>query len=127
MAKRSPRKRKAESTGELQRMGGKEERVSQVGRARARVETKEARGEERLDLAPGPGTDELLRGPKGRRRARPGKRVSRKPRAGPSRLEPEDKVTTDRSDSLTAKLERQPKEQLPRDPGEPPASGEVPD
>lgn len=83
--------------------------------------------DERLDVAPGTGTGELLRGLKRARRARPGKRVSRKPRAGPGRLESEDKATTDRSDSLDANLERQPKEQLPRDPGEPPAEGEFPE
>jgi hypothetical protein len=127
MAARRSRKRATDSTGELQRMGGKEERVSRVGRARANVETREARGEERFDVAPGPGTGELLEGSKGPRSARPRKRVSRKARAGPSRLEPEDKVATRRSGDLAAKLRRQPREQLPRDPGEPPAAGEVPD
>jgi hypothetical protein len=127
MAPRRSRRRLADSTGELQRMGGKEERVSRVGKVRADVETREARGEERFDVAPGPETGELLQGSKGPRRARPGKRVSRKPRAGPSRLEPEDKVVTGRSGSLSAKLRRQPQEQLPRDPGEPSAAGDVPD
>jgi hypothetical protein len=127
MAARRSRKRAADSTGEFQRMGGKEERVSSVGKARAAVETREARGEPRFDVAPGPETGELLQGSKGPRRARPGKRVSRKERAGPSRLEPEDKVTTRKSGALSAKLRRQPREQLPRDPGEPPAAGEVPD
>jgi hypothetical protein len=127
MATRRTRKRRADSTGELQRMGGKEERVSRVGKARADVETREARGEERFDVAPGPRTGELLQGSKGSRRSRPVKRVSRKPRAGPSRLEPEDKAKTGRSGALSAKLRRQPAEQLPRDPEEPPEAGEIPE
>jgi len=127
MATRRTRKRPADSTGGLQRMGGKEERVSRVGKARADVETREERGEGRFDVAPGPGTGELLQGPKGSRRARPGRRVSRKPRAGPSRLEPEDKVRARRSGSLSAKLRREPRAQFPRDPGEPPEGGEIPE
>jgi hypothetical protein len=99
-------------------MGGKEERVSEVGRARAREEAEEARGVEHFDIVPGPRSDELLRGPKGRRTARPVRKVSRKPRAGPTRLEPEDKITTRQNSSLTAKFQRQPKEQIPRNPGE---------
>jgi hypothetical protein len=70
-------------------MGGKEERISEVGSARARVEKKEARGETRFDEAPGPSSDQLLRGSKGPRKAKPHRRVSRKRRARPSELEPE--------------------------------------
>ena len=55
-------------------MGGKEERTSEVGRARARVERREAAGEARFDIDPGPTADELLHG-----RARRRRRVSRKP------------------------------------------------
>lgn len=122
MANRRSRKRAERSTGELQKMGGKEERVSEVGRAHEDAEQAEARGEERFDVSPGPETDELLEGPKGPRRARPGRKVSRKPRAGPGKLEPEDRTTTDRSGALEAKIRRQPKEQLPRDPGEAPTA-----
>lgn len=58
------------------RMGGKEERVSQVGRARAKGR-------------PEPSTDELLHGEKGSRGAGPYAARSRRPRGGPSGLEPE--------------------------------------
>lgn len=127
MARRQTRKRASRSTGELQKMGGKEERVSSVGRERQRVEEREARGEARFDIDPGPGSEDLLLGPKGVRSARPGRKVSRKPRAEPGRIEPEDRTTSRQSDALERKLKRQPGEQLPRDPGEPPAAGEVPD
>src|ERR1043165_7590587 len=79
----------------LQAMGGKEERVSIVGRARAEAERSEELGEARFDLAPGPGSDELLHGhrrpasqeskTKLRRR-----KVSEEPRGGPVGPEPED-------------------------------------
>ena len=79
----------------VQRMGGKEERTSRVGRVRAVVERREAEGEPRFDFAPGPSTDELLHG-SGRRPApgdadRPRRSVSAKRRGGPRGLEPEDK------------------------------------
>src|SRR5687768_15983718 len=76
----------------LQKMGGKEERVSTVGAARARVERAEERGEARFDEAPGPSAERLLQPDKGRRKARPHQRVSRKRRAGPSELEPDIKL-----------------------------------
>ena len=101
----------------LQRMGGKEERVSEVGRARARVERREAKGERRFDVAPGPTQEELLTGDPGPPTAVPRTKVSRTPRAGPGEIEPETKATTNLSGSWEAKLERQPKEPLPQDPG----------
>ena len=67
-------RKKRSSTGA--RMGGKEERVSQVGRARA-----QGRRE--------PSTDELLHGEKGSRGAGPYTARSRRPRGGTSGLEPE--------------------------------------
>src|SRR5205814_2797950 len=45
----------AAPTPPLQAMGGKEERVSSVGRARVEAERSEREGEARFDLAPGPG------------------------------------------------------------------------
>ena len=79
----------------LQAMGGKEERTSEVGRARAEAERAEMEGEVRYDIAPGPGPGELLHAK--RRRSAPGdegrlpqKQVSPRPRGGPSGLEPED-------------------------------------
>src|SRR5262245_61807468 len=42
----------------VQSMGGKEERVSDVGRARAEVERLESEGEERFDIVPGPSAQE---------------------------------------------------------------------
>ena len=76
-------------------MGGKEERTSEVGRARAEAERREMEGEVRYDIAPGPGPGELLHSK--RRRSAPGdegrlpqKQVSPRPRGGPSGLEPED-------------------------------------
>src|SRR3982751_6087754 len=101
MAVRRTPKRAKRSTGQIQRMGGKEERVSQVGKARARVEAEEAHGAARFALAPGPKTDELRRAPKGGRVPGPGRPGSRKPRAGPEGLEPEDKVTRSRRKSPT--------------------------
>ena len=81
--------------GTLQAMGGKEERTSEVGRARAEAERREMEGEVRYDIAPGPGPGELLHSR--RRRSTPGdegrlpqKQVSPRPRGGPSGLEPED-------------------------------------
>lgn len=81
-------------TPPIQAMGGKEERVSSVGRARAEAEKSEAQGDVRFDLAPGPGTDELLHG-----RRRPAssesptklrrRKVSPEPRGGPVGPEPE--------------------------------------
>jgi len=80
----------------LQRMGGKEERTSEVGRARARVERREAAGEPRFDIDPGPSTDQLLHGRGRRHRAhdedQPRRRVSPRRRGGPQGLEPEDKT-----------------------------------
>ena len=76
--------------GGLQSMGGNEERTSQVGRARARVERREAQGESRFDIAPGPSADELLHG-RGRRPA-PRRAVSARRRGRPRGLEPEDQA-----------------------------------
>jgi hypothetical protein len=126
--RRSSKATPARSTPSLQKMGGKEERVSEVGSARARVERKEAQGAPRFDDAPGPSSDRLLQDSKGRRTAKPNQRVSRKSRAGPAELEAEDKSTTKRkSGALDAKLDRQPIEQVPPDPGEPPGPGEAPE
>ena|SRR5688572_30117807 len=83
-------------TPPLQAMGGKEERVSSVGQARADAERSEQEGEARFDLAPGPGANELLHG-KRQPAARESKtrlrrkQVSPNPRGGPIGLEPEDK------------------------------------
>jgi hypothetical protein len=110
-------------TPPLQRMGGKEERVSDVGRARARVERREEKGERRFDVAPGPTQEELLKGDPGPATAVPLKKVSRLPRAGPGEIEPETKTATNLSGSLEAKAERQPKEPLPQDPDSPPSPG----
>ena len=111
-------------TPPLQRMGGKEERVSEVGRARARVERQEKQGERRFDAAPGPTQEELLKGDPGPPTAVPGRKVSRKPRAAPEQLEAETKTTTNLSGSWDAKVQRQPKEPLPQDPGASSAPGE---
>ena len=67
-----PRKKRRPSA----RMGGKEERVSQVGRARAAGR-------------PEPSTDELLGGEKGARTQGRSSAGSRRPRGGTSGLEPE--------------------------------------
>lgn len=82
--------------GGLQSMGGKEERTSEVGRARARVERRESRGEARFDIDPGPSAAELLH-VRGRRPAphdedKPRRSVSARRRGGPRGLEPEDKA-----------------------------------
>lgn len=89
-------------------MGGKEERSSDVGRSRAHAERRGATPSE----IPGPTSDELLRAPK-RGKGRGRRAQSKVPRAGPSKLEPEDKAESDRVDSLDEKLKRQPKTQLP--------------
>jgi hypothetical protein len=79
----------------LQAMGGKEERVSRVGQARADAERSEREGEALYDLAPGPDTNELLHGQR-RPAARESKtklrrqKVSPQPRGGPAGPEPED-------------------------------------
>ena len=79
----------------LQAMGGKEERVSRVGQARADAERSEREGESLYDLAPGPDTNELLHGQR-RPAARESKtklrrlKVSPQPRGGPAGPEPED-------------------------------------
>lgn len=125
MPKRRMGKKTTRSAGRLQKMGGKEERVSKVGRARKRAEEGESLGERRFDIAPGPSTDELLQGPKGPRQARPGRKVSRKPRAEPGQMESEDASTSGQGGSLEEKIRRQPEEQTPFDPDEPPESGEV--
>jgi hypothetical protein len=102
----------------LQAMGGKEERVSSVGQARADAERSEQEGEARFDLAPGPDTNELLHGQR-RPAARESKtrlrrrQISPQPRGGPSGLEPEDVEATPRP---TAK--RRPAEPLPFEHGE---------
>lgn len=84
--------KKRRRAGTLQRMGGKEERTSRVGQARADVERSELKGEPRFDIASGPGPSELLRNhgrPKDPTRI-PRRRVSKKPRGGPEGPEPED-------------------------------------
>ena len=92
---KSPRSSKRRPA-ELQRMGGKEERTSLVGRARAEVERSEKKGDARFDIAPGPEAEELQEG-NGRRAVPPdeerlpAKQVSPKPRGGPEGLEPEDR------------------------------------
>lgn len=58
------------------RMGGKEERASQVGRARAKGRS-------------GPSTEELLHGDKGSRSEAKLSARSRRPRGGTTGLEPE--------------------------------------
>ena len=58
--RRPPKSKKRRPSPPLQKMGGKEERVSKVGAARARVEKQEERGVPRFDEAPGPSTDQLL-------------------------------------------------------------------
>jgi len=117
-----PHRRKPPADGmptpPLQAMGGKEERVSSVGQARAEAERSEAKGEVRFDLAPGPGTDELLHGHR-RPATRESKtkllrrKVSPAPRGGPEGLEPEDKEETPRRAP-----KRRPTEQLPFEHGE---------
>lgn len=93
-----PAKRRPDSDGRtLQRMGGKEERTSLVGKARAEVERSEEAGEARFDIAPGPLPGESVQHP-GRRETPseedrlPNKPVSPEPRGGPDGLEPEDKT-----------------------------------
>src|SRR5690242_17078419 len=90
----SRRRPEGAPTPPLQAMGGKEERVSRVGQARAEAERHEKEGEVSFEIAPGPDSDELLHG---RRRPRPRvqdrlplKKVSPRPRGGPVGLEPED-------------------------------------
>jgi len=105
-------------TPPLQAMGGKEERVSSVGQARAEAERSEEQGEARFDLAPGPGADELLHGhrrpasqeskTKLRRR-----KVSPEPRGGPVGPEPEDVSETPRK-----RAKRRPDDRLPFEHGE---------
>jgi hypothetical protein len=123
---------KTEEEGHLQRMGGKEERVSAVGRAREALERVEREGEPRYDVAPpGPSSEELIDEPKGppltpEERIEEGP-VSAEPRADAHHLEPEDTTVVRRRDeSLRAKLRRQPMEQLPSQPGdEPDVPGEA--
>ena len=103
-------------TPPLQAMGGKEERVSNVGRARADAERDERHGEQRFDLAPGPDTHELLHGHR-RPAVRESKtkllrrKISPSPRGGPEGLEPEDKAER-------PPARRRPNEQLPFEHGE---------
>jgi hypothetical protein len=105
-------------TPPIQAMGGKEERVSIVGQARAEAERSEEEGEVRFDLAPGPGTDELLHGHR-RPAARESKtklrrrKVSPEPRGGPAGLEPEDV-----QEKPPRRSKRRPTEQLPFEHGE---------
>ena len=100
-------------TPKLQAMGGKEERVSRVGQARADAERSEREGEALYDLAPGPDTNELLHGQR-RPAAKASKtklrepRVRPQPRGGPVGPEPED---VQEAPKRTAK--RRPAEQLP--------------
>ncbi len=76
-------------------MGGKEERVSRVGQARAEAERSERQGEALFDVTPGPDTNELLHGHR-RPAAKESKtklrerKVSPQPRGGPVGPEPED-------------------------------------
>jgi hypothetical protein len=99
---KKPRRRQSETAGSeseesqhLQAMGGKEERVSRVGQARADAERSEREGEALFDLAPGPDTNELLHGQR-RPAAKESKtklrqrKVSPQPRGGPVGPEPED-------------------------------------
>jgi hypothetical protein len=77
-------------------MGGKEERISDVGRARAEVERREREGEPRFDIVPGPSPQEILNTDRGPelplgRDAQEARRAGRVERGGPSGLEPEDK------------------------------------
>jgi hypothetical protein len=96
-------------------MGGKEERASQVGKARSEAERqeREGTGPPPTDI-PGPSTQELLKRPKPPPSAEDitGPK-SEKPRAGPAELEPEDKTRADVPDSPEEKLRRQPKDPLP--------------
>ena len=80
----------------VQSMGGKEERVSDVGRARAEVERREREGEERFDIVPGPSSQEILNTDRGPelplgRTGQDARNAGRIERGGPSGLEPEDK------------------------------------
>jgi hypothetical protein len=99
-------------------MGGKEERVSSVGRARVEAERSEEQGEARFDIAPGPGADELLHGHR-RPASRENKtklrrrKVSSEPRGGPVGPEPEDVKEAPRRRS-----KRRPEEPLPFEHGE---------
>jgi hypothetical protein len=94
-------------------MGGKEERVSRVGLARAEAERSERQGEALYDLAPGPDTNELLHGhrqpasreSKTKLRER---RVSPQPRGGPIGPEPEDV-----EEAPKGRARRRPAEPLP--------------
>lgn len=86
-------------------MGGKEERASQIGKARSEAERQErdGMGPPPTEI-PGPSTQELLRGPKAPPSAEDitGPK-SEKPRAGPTELEPENKKRADVPDSLGPK------------------------
>jgi hypothetical protein len=96
----------------LQAMGGKEERVSRVGQARADAERSEEQGEALYDIVPGPDTNELLHGQR-----RPAtkesktklreRKVSPQPRGGPVGPEPED------VEEAPKRAKRRPSEQLP--------------
>jgi hypothetical protein len=123
---KKPRRRKSKAaespegmpTPPIQAMGGKEERVSIVGQARAEAERSEEEGEVRFDLAPGPGTDELLHGHR-RPAARESKtklrrrKVSPQPRGGPVGPEPEDV-----QEKPAGRSKRRPAEPLPFEHGE---------
>lgn len=92
----SSRRRSTSRVPSLQRMGGKEERVSLVGRARSEAERSEEKGEARFDIAPGPRPEDLVHGTRLRsmppqKERLPDKPVSPEPRGGPEGLEPEDK------------------------------------
>lgn len=97
------------------RMGGKEERASEVGKARSEAERQEREGKgPPPSHIPGPSTQELLKRPQSPPAAEDitGPQ-SEQPRAGPSQLESEDKTSSELPASLDEKLRRQPKDQLP--------------
>ncbi|HVE38822.1 MAG TPA: hypothetical protein VNM14_02970 [Planctomycetota bacterium] len=112
---KKPRRRQSETAepeGHLQAMGGKEERVSRVGQARADAERIEQQGEALFDITPGPDTNELLHGQR-----RPAtkesktklrqRKVSPQPRGGPVGPEPEDVAEAPK------RAKRRPTEPLP--------------
>jgi len=94
-------------------MGGKEERVSRVGQARADAERSEREGEVLYDIVPGPDTNELLHGQrrpaaKERKTKLRQRKVSPQPRGGPIGPEPEDV-----EEIPLRRAKRRPAEQLP--------------
>jgi hypothetical protein len=98
-------------------MGGKEERISSVGRARAEAERSEEKGEVRFDIAPGPDSSELLQGsrrsPTGKKSRPTRKQVSPEPRGGPVGPEPEDVQEVSGRKARRRNVGRRSEEQLP--------------